>query len=136
MRNYKAILINPWIYDFAAYNFWCRPLGLLKLAEELSRYNLEMHLVDTLYPYREKRYGTGKFFKTILPPPEPLKGIKRKYGRYGITEEEFIKRLRQIGTPDIVFITTLMTYWYPGALRAIQIVRELYSKVPVAVGGI
>ena len=26
------ILINPWIYDFAAYDLWSKPLGLLYLA--------------------------------------------------------------------------------------------------------
>jgi hypothetical protein len=28
----KLILINPWIYDFAAYDLWSKPLGLLYLA--------------------------------------------------------------------------------------------------------
>jgi len=26
------LLINPWITDFAAYNFWIKPLGLLYIA--------------------------------------------------------------------------------------------------------
>jgi len=26
------LLINPWIYDFAAYDYFARPLGLLYLA--------------------------------------------------------------------------------------------------------
>jgi len=28
----NILLINPWIYDFAAYDFWMKPLGLLTLA--------------------------------------------------------------------------------------------------------
>jgi len=27
------LLINPWVYDFAAYDLWAKPLGLLYLAE-------------------------------------------------------------------------------------------------------
>ena len=26
------LLVNPWIHDFAAYDFWAKPLGLLTLA--------------------------------------------------------------------------------------------------------
>jgi len=25
----KVLIINPWIYDFAAYDYWFKPLGLL-----------------------------------------------------------------------------------------------------------
>jgi hypothetical protein len=32
----RILLVNPWIYDFAAFNFWLRPLGLLMVAEYLS----------------------------------------------------------------------------------------------------
>jgi len=27
----RILLINPWIYDFAAYDLWVKPLGLLSL---------------------------------------------------------------------------------------------------------
>ena len=29
------LLVNPWIHDFAAYDFWAKPLGLLILAAVL-----------------------------------------------------------------------------------------------------
>jgi hypothetical protein len=31
------LLINPWIEDFAAYDFWARPLGLLTIAGVLRK---------------------------------------------------------------------------------------------------
>lgn len=33
----RILLVNPWIYDFAAYNLRARPLGLLLVLLELSR---------------------------------------------------------------------------------------------------
>ena len=27
----QVLLVNPWIHDFAAYDFWAAPLGLLTL---------------------------------------------------------------------------------------------------------
>ena len=31
------LLVNPWIHDFAAYDFWAKPLGLLTLGGILRR---------------------------------------------------------------------------------------------------
>jgi len=73
----KCILINPWIYDFAAVNLWSRPLGLLKLAEYLSRFALDLKLIDCLDMFKEKRYGMGKYPKEIVKKPELLKDVPR-----------------------------------------------------------
>ena len=31
----QVLLVNPWIYDFAAHNLWIEPLGLLTIAAAL-----------------------------------------------------------------------------------------------------
>ncbi len=31
MNGRRVLLINPWIHDFAAYDPWGRPLGLLSI---------------------------------------------------------------------------------------------------------
>ena len=28
----RLLLVNPWIYDFVAYDLWSKPLGLIKIA--------------------------------------------------------------------------------------------------------
>ncbi|HAM52077.1 MAG TPA: hypothetical protein DCP92_15830 [Nitrospiraceae bacterium] len=40
----KILLINPWIYDFAAYNLWSRPLGLIKVGEYLRCFDIDLFL--------------------------------------------------------------------------------------------
>lgn len=42
----KILFVNPWIYDFAAYIFWVRHLGLLKVAEYLSSFDTELSFID------------------------------------------------------------------------------------------
>ena len=42
----KIVLVNPWIYDFAAFNLWARPLGLLRVAEHLSSFDTELFFID------------------------------------------------------------------------------------------
>ena len=66
----RMLLINPWIYDFAAFDFWAKPLGLLYIAESLRRKGVEVTLIDCLDISRGKKYGTGHFVKQEIPKPE------------------------------------------------------------------
>ncbi len=132
----RCILINPWIYDVAAVNLWSRPLGLLKLAEYLSRFDLDMKLIDCTDMFKEKRYGTGKYPKEIIEKPETLKDIPRYYARYGISVEDFKKTLKSHLPCDLILITSIMSYWYPGVQEAIRIIKTLSPDTPVLLGGI
>ncbi|MBN2124923.1 MAG: cobalamin-dependent protein [Deltaproteobacteria bacterium] len=143
------ILINPWIYDFAAYDLWSKPLGLLYLASYLRRCGFRIRLLDCLDVHhpamipdaRRKRpvrrdYGTGKFWRETVPRPAALEHIPRSYSRYGVSREAFIRDLSRIPRPDAILITSLMTYWYPGVREAAALARELHPEVPVILGGI
>src|SRR4030043_1714680 len=103
-----TLLINPWITDFAAYNFWIKPLGLLCLAGLLRLNDFRVTLIDCLdSTERRKEYGDGKFFKTRIDNPLPLKSIPRNYSQYGIPEEMLLKRLSFLEEkPDVIGITS------------------------------
>jgi len=134
----SLLLINPWIYDFAAYDFFARPLGLLYLAGWLRARGYGVHFLDCLgAPHaRSGPFGTGRYPKEIIPAPPALKGITRRYGRYGISEAAFRERLGRVPTPAAILVTSLMTYWYPGVVAAIKLARERFPGVPVILGGI
>lgn len=134
----QLLLINPWIYDFAAYDYFARPLGLLYLAGWLRSQGAAVHLLDCLDgPHaRPGPFGTGRYPKEIVPTPPVLSDIPRHFGRYGISEAEFRARLAGLPRPDAVLVTSLMTYWYPGVVAAISLVREYFPGAPVLLGGI
>ncbi|MGD8983702.1 MAG: radical SAM protein [Desulfobacteraceae bacterium] len=145
----KLILINPWIYDFAAYDLWSKPLGLLYLAALLRTRGFQVHLLDCLdvhhpemqdspsmSPPLRRPYGTGKFWRKMAPKPPPLKHIPRPYSRYGIRRQLFIKDLQSIDNPAAILVTSLMTYWYPGVQEVISIAKETHPGVPIILGGI
>ncbi len=133
----RLLLINPWIYDFAAANLWASPLGLLQVAEWLSAYTPSLFWLDCLEgATAPPPYHVGKFSKTVLPAPAPLAWIRRRYGRYGISRDEFSRRLRAALPLDAILITGIMTYWYPGVQAAVRLCRELAPGVPVILGGI
>ncbi|MCJ7747611.1 MAG: cobalamin B12-binding domain-containing protein [Desulfobacterales bacterium] len=125
------LLINPWTTDFAAYNFWIRPLGLLFIASLLRANGFRVTLIDCLDFYsKTKKYGDGKFFKTKIQKPPPIKSIPKNYSQYGIPEEMLLKRLSFLEEkPDLIGITSGMTYWYPGVFKVIEITKNLFQGV-------
>lgn len=134
----RLLLINPWIYDVAAYDFFARPLGLLYLAGWLEDRGLAVRVLDCLAaPHtRTGPFGTGRYAKQILPTPPPLAGFPRRYGRYGISEAAFKAELAGTPRPAAILVTSLMTYWYPGVAAAIRLAREQFPDTPVLLGGV
>jgi radical SAM superfamily enzyme YgiQ (UPF0313 family) len=62
--------------------------------------------------------------------------IPRNYCRYGILPEWFQTDLKCLPRPDLVLVTSMMTYWYPGVQESIAIVKAVFPGVPVILGGI
>jgi radical SAM superfamily enzyme YgiQ (UPF0313 family) len=141
----NILLINPWIYDFTAYDFWLRPLGLLYIAAILKKNTaVDLHYIDCLdrtHPLLEKKLkskpdGRGNFPKIEVAKPEILKNVPRKYSRYGIPISLFLHELDLRPVPDLVLVTCTMTYWYPGAQLVVELVRKKFGPVPIVLGGI
>lgn len=132
----RILLINPWIYDFAAASLWSRPLGLLKVAEYLSSFNVELLFIDCTDVFLKPGYGRGKYPKERIEKPQCLKPVPRVFGRYGISPDCFGLRLAQAAPFDLVLVTSVMSWWYPGVQKVIEIIREGYKRVPVILGGI
>ncbi len=146
----KALLINPPVYDFALYDLFLQPYGLMRVGAWLERCGWKVRYVNCLDytdPASSREFGkpkrkpdgTGKFYRSVAEKPDSLKGINRRYARYGILREVVVRRLREAaegGGPDAVFIATGMTYWYPGLVEAVRTVRKLFPRVPVIAGGV
>ncbi len=132
----RILLINPWIHDFAVFNLWARPLGLLKAAEYLSAYDADLLFIDCADSFQPNSYGAGKYQSEIIQKPEMLKSVPRYYKRYGMSVEVFISRLKSMMPFDIVLMTSIMSYWYPGVQNTIRLVKEVAGNIPIILGGI
>lgn len=138
------LLVNPWIHDFAAYDFWANPLGLLALGALLRHHGARISYVDCLNRFHPRmpdadpfaRYGRGPYLKTRISKPAGMEDIPRNYCRYGILPEWFQSDLMFLPRPDLVLVTSMMTYWYPGVREAISILKSIFPEVPVILGGI
>lgn len=142
------LLVNPWITDFAAYDLWAKPLGLLFIGSLLSDAGFDVVLLDCLdrarahkaknvIPGEEKFYGTGKYPKIPIDQPTAYRGFPRTYFRYGITDEQFDEMILKLPKkPRLVLMTSIMTYWYPGVQQTVARIKLHLPDVPVWLGGI
>ena len=84
IRKYSSH--QSWIYDFAAYDFWNKPIGLLFLASLLRINGANVYFLDCLDPYHPDMYyenlsampkrrksGEGRYAKERIPKPDPLR---------------------------------------------------------------
>jgi len=138
------LLVNPWIHDFAAYDVWAKPLGLLTLASILRYHGFNITYLDCLDRFHPKapqtdpyaRHGRGPYLKTKIPKPGGLEDIPRNFSRYGIEKKWFREDLLCIKKPDLVLTTSMMTYWYTGVQETIGVIKDIFPDVTIVLGGI
>jgi len=140
----RILLVNPPIYDFAAYDFWLKPYGLLSVAGYLrgkADFNLFDYL-DRLAPFVVKQkelqsdqWGRGRFYYEIISNPPALSHIPRYYRRFGLPRNMFQQFLMKHPPCDFVLVQTMMTYWYPGVAEAIADIRKAWPKAKIILGG-
>jgi pyruvate-formate lyase-activating enzyme len=142
------LLINPCIHDFAAYDFWLRPMGLLYITSRLRQWGFEVQFLDCLDRYNprlldrqdesspgEKPDGRGKFHKEDIPKPPILRDIPRRYSRYGLPHDLFLEELALLHNPSVILVTSSMTYWYPGVQETIALTRSVFPDATMILGG-
>jgi hypothetical protein len=140
----KILLVNPPIYDFAAYDFWLKPSGMLGVAGFLrGRADFKLFdYLDRLAPcmsgqqkFESDRWGRGRFYCQHAPAPPALETIPRYFRRFGLPRNLFTDFLAKEGLFDFVMIQTTMTYWYNGLEEIIEDVHELQPWAKIILGG-
>lgn len=157
-KSQNILLINPPVYDFAAYDLWAKPLGLLYLSSILKQQNINVTLFDYMdrhhdiytenspkeaeyiFPKSDSNiYGCGHYIKKEIIKPDVIKNIKRKYFRFGIPEQEaekFFLNLKNNKKIDMIIIGSIMTYWYLGVAESAGLLRNIFPDVPIILGGV
>ncbi|NLL36491.1 MAG: radical SAM protein [Fretibacterium sp.] len=129
--------VNPYVRDFAWFDLWSKPVGLLSLLAFLRQRGNRIALLDLLWEGRSKplSFGRWKTTQTTLEKPPPYQNIPRRYRRFGLPVADFMARLKGMERPDLVLVTSAMTYWYEGVFETIRVLKTVWPDVPVYLGG-
>jgi len=140
----NILLVNPWIHDFAAYDFWARPLGLLSLASILRSHGFAVTYIDCLDRFHPRsspqsataRSGRGPYLKTRIARPQGMEDVNRRFSRYGIKKKWLYDDLATVPEPALILVSSMMTYWYPGVQETIALIKDCFPDTPVILGGV
>lgn len=143
----RILLVNPWIHDFAAYDLWLRPLGLLYIAGFLEERGYAVDLLDCMDRFhpllvrhgnvpKNREHGTGKFCGEEIAKPPSITGIPRRFKRFGIPYNLVASYLKALEDIELVLATSSMTYWYGGVREIIALVRASFPDAKIVLGGI
>jgi hypothetical protein len=144
------VLVNPYIYDFTAYDLWLRPMGLLYIASVLKKYtDCELYWLDALDRFQEGAFApgesvrkhshddySGKYHREIQEKPAVYRNIPRNYSRYGVPLNTFRAKLDSIPHVDLILVTSLMTYWIDGVELTLRLLRKRFPDAKIIIGGI
>jgi radical SAM superfamily enzyme YgiQ (UPF0313 family) len=136
----RVLGINPPVYDFAWFDLWALPLGLMEALGACRERGCDVSLIDCVHEAMIGELGRGrrKIGRSQVERPfsySVYKNIPRKFYRFGIDGERLRRHLTR-SSPDVVFVTSIMTYWYIGVWEVISAVRGALPGVPVVLGGI
>ena len=139
----NTLFVTPYIYDFTAYDLWLRPLGLLYLTAIVRKFtDANVYWINTLDRYEnhnsEKSLedGRGKFHRELVTKPDIYNTVPRHYSRYGMPFELFCERIENLPDIDIIFMTTMMTYWIEGVDFTISALKKRFPRAKIVVGGL
>ncbi len=139
----RFLLVNPFIYDFAAYDYWLKPLGLLYISAILKKRGHCVDLIDCmdrhhprLPPSKSDSAGRGHFQSSEIKKKQILKKYPRRYKHYGLGKTKFKNLVAEVKTPDYIVISSGMTYWYPSLVDTVDILKKEFPQTEILIGGI
>ena len=147
-RAKDILLINPWIYDFTAYDFWTRSRSASSMSPPSSRSRLHpaagrSRRLPRPLPSRPGRFPAGPGPTAAGPsqrrrsPSRTSSATSPGASRATAFPSPCSRRSSaRAPRPDVVLVTSTMTYWYPGVQAAVDLVRRRFGRVPVILGGI
>lgn len=137
LNGARVLGVNPPVRDFAFMDLWSKPLGLLYLLQSLRAEN-SVALLDCVWEARSglKTYGRQNTAKLEIEKPAQYAAVRRRYFHFGPARVEIAAKLALMEAPDVILVTSVMTYWYLGVKWIIELLREIFPQSAIVLGGV
>lgn len=135
VRGKRVLMINPPVYDAQYWSRWSQPAGLLRLSTLLKSHGYKVELLDCM-----ESDANGRVTKSIRTVDGKSyierDDIKRTMWHFGMSWQEFDRRLDSLEPPSEIWVTSVMTYWWESTRDAIAHAKAKFPNAKVLVGGI
>ncbi|MEG1799950.1 MAG: B12-binding domain-containing radical SAM protein, partial [Synergistaceae bacterium] len=76
----------PPVEDFAFFDLWSKPVGILYLLQRMRENGNRISFIDAIHEAScgKKTYGREKITSLEIEKPQVYSGIKRNYHRFGL----------------------------------------------------
>jgi len=128
--------INPFFDDYYCFhNYKYQPIGILSVLSTLRSAGYDVAFLDAV---TKRRQQTRK--------PRELENTEGGYYRYGLGDKRYKATLREYASPaqrdsenrnpQVVLITSSMTFRWHSIRDAIALTKEVFPNLPIVLGGI
>jgi len=118
--------INPFFDDYYCFHdYKYQPIGILSVLATLRAAGYEVAFLDS---QTNRRQQTRK--------PKELENTEGGYYRYGLGDKAFQLQLMKYANPQVILMTSSMTFRWHSIRDAIALTKEVFPNVPVVLGGI
>jgi excisionase family DNA binding protein len=118
--------INPFFDDYYCFHgYKYQPIGILSVLATLRSAGYEVAFLDAM---TKRRQQTRK--------PKELENTEGGYYRYGLGDKAFQRVLMKYTDPQVILMTSSMTFRWHSVRNAIALTKEVFPDFPVVLGGI
>jgi len=145
----RILAINPPIEDFKVQGGLIFPLGLLVIISVLKKAGAHIDFIDCMNPEDKavkkalkvdsvyyNVFGTCCSMETETKRPDILSDVPRPWKLFGMNYDLLLKELGEYKTPNVILITSGLTYHYRSVFKTISVLKKAFSNVPILLGGI
>lgn len=132
----RALLLSPPVYDAQYWARWSQPANLLRLGTLLKSKGYHVDLIDCMETDNKGLVSKTRRFVDGAPKVVVRDDIAKPIYHYGLKWEQVARRLRELDEPDEVWISSIMTYWWESTRDAVELVRHVFPRARIFVGGI
>ena len=133
----RALIFNPPVYDAQYWARWSQPAGLLRLASLLKQKGYKLDLVDCM-----ETDAKGLIKKVRRRNDDGSLMVKQRdditkiIWHHGFEWTKVKQRLAELDSPDEIWVGSIMTYWWESTRDAVTMLRRVFPKAKILVGGI
>jgi radical SAM superfamily enzyme YgiQ (UPF0313 family) len=128
----RVLLVQPPIEDFYTTPIRLYPLGLLYAARVIENAGAEVAALDCLSPPKKRQLPIPACFG-YLPPLDRVPHFFKGYYRFGLSDEEILRRVDAF-SPDLIGISAQFTAYYESVERLARLLKSR-SRAPIFIGG-